>query len=145
MKTNQKEQKFINQFSRLPCLSFNYDNEFYKSMKKSGVFSMTLDEIYDDIQQMQAANSTPVNVYGTEEAITNLIRKDFKGFNSDNQKLSASHYRGVMLNVIDSHDLLEESDNIVYLATEDAYKAFSELTVPQSFFYTEDQFKVCPL
>lgn len=106
---------------------------------------MTLDEIYDDIQQMEAATSAPVNVYGTEKAVTNLIKKDFKGFNSDNQKLSASHYRGVMLNVIDSHDLLEESDNIVYLATEDAYKAFSELTVPQSFFYTEDQFKVCPL
>lgn len=106
---------------------------------------MTLDEIYDDIQQMQAADSTPVNVYGTEKAITSLIRKDFKGFNNDNQKLSVSRYRGVMLNVIDSHDLLEESDSIVYLATKDAYKAFSELTVPQSFFYTEEQFKVCPL
>lgn len=106
---------------------------------------MTLDEIYDDIQQMQAASSTSINVYGTEKAITNLIRKDFEGFNSDNQKLSASRYRGVMLNVIDSHDLLEESDSVVYLATEDAYKAFSELTVPQSFFYAENQFKVCPL
>ena len=106
---------------------------------------MTLDEIYDDIQQMQAANSAPVNVYGTEKAITSLIRKDFEGFNNDNQKLSVSRYRGVVLNVIDSYDLLEESDSIVYLATEDAYKAFSELIVPQSFFYTEDQFKVCPL
>lgn len=106
---------------------------------------MTLDEIYEDIQQMQAANSTPINVYGTEKAITSLIRKDFEGFNSDNQKLSGSRYRGVVLNVIDSHDLLEESDSIVCLATEDAYKAFSELTVPQSFFYTENQFKVCPL